>query len=480
MKLKYLAIFCCLSLGLGLIATENTSKKQKWKIGTPIVTYWAGPGPITDKDAKQMAEGGFNVAIVYTLGKTSYISLVDFIKSQLSTLHKYGIRALFYLPSGGGLRGKDKLFLDVPKKLEEMNNLIEGIKDHPALYGYIVIDEPHLKDFKRVARVKEYLSKRDPGHLAWVNLLPNYASAKQLETEGNRVDAYNKYVKEYLGVVKPQLLSFDHYNFATNGQNDAYFLNLAQIRESALKENIPFMAILQASTWSKNYAIPTGEQLRWLAYTSLAYGSQGIMWYVYGHSGHDGAFVYPKQPDEYHIPGTLYGGEPTPLYYFVKEELHKDFVNIAKELQALKSVGVYHAGMIPEGTIELPKNNPFKLEPAVKTKACPGFIGGHYKDHNGIYPVNLYKKPLEGFVIGCFGKNNEADYALIVNLDYRTYGGAGQERRKEFKNPAKREIVGPGPLEVFDARNGKWYDAKSNRVKLQLPPGGGVLVRTRK
>jgi len=195
---------------------------------------------------------------------------------------------------------------------------------------------------------------------------------------------------------------------------------------------------------------------------------------------HDGAFVYPKQPDEYYVPGTLYGGDPTPLYYFVKEELHKEFVNIAKELQALKSVGVYHTGMIPEGTIKLPKNNPFKLEPAVKTKACPGFIGGHYKDHNGIYPVNLYKKPLEGFVIGCFGENEKTTYALIVNLDHRTYSGAGQERRKEFKNPVKRKIVGSGPLEVFDAKAGKWRDAKGNRVKLQLHPGSCILVRLRK
>jgi len=368
----------------------------------------------------------------------------------------------------------------VPKRRKKMDNLIDAIKNHPAVYGYVIIDEPHLKDFKRVARIKKYLLERDPGHLAWVNLLPNYASAKQLETEGNRIDAYKKHVKKYLDIVKPQLLSFDHYNFAVKGQNDAYFLNLAQVREAALKENIPFMAILQASTWSKNYAMPTGEQLRWLAYTSLAYGSQGIMWYVYGHSGHDGAFVYPKQPDEYYVPGTLYGGDPTPLYYFVKEELHKEFVNIAKELQALKSVGVYHTGMIPEGTIKLPKNNPFKLEPAVKTKACPGFIGGHYKDHNGIYPVNLYKKPLEGFVIGCFGENEKTTYALIVNLDHRTYSGAGQERRKEFKNPVKRKIVGSGPLEVFDAKAGKWRDAKGNRVKLQLHPGSCILVRLRK
>lgn len=478
MKLKHLIICYFLILALGVTAAEDVKKKQVWQMGKPIVTYWAGPGPITDRDAKQMAEGGFNVALVYALGKPKHISLADFIKKQLAILHKYEIRAWFYLPLKG-IRGRGKLFLDVPERLKEMNSLIDAIKNHPALYGYIIVDEPHCTDFGRVARVKEYLLEKDPKHLAWVNLLPNYASAKQLQTEGNRVDAYKGYVKKYLDAVKPQILSFDHYNFAVKGQNDAYFLNLAQIREAALGKNIPFMAILQASTWSSNYAIPTGEQLRWLAYTSLAYGSQGIMWYVYGHSGHDGAFVYPEKPDDY-VPGALYGGKPTPLYYFVKEELHKEFVNVAKELQTLKSVGVYHAGMIPEGTVELPGNAPFRLIPALKKKACPGFIGGDYKDHNGVYPINIYEKPLEGFVIGLFGNNNKAEYALVVNLDFRTYSGAGQERRKEFKSPVKREITGPGPLEVFDAGTGKWHDANGNKFRLRLAPGAGVLVRIKK
>ena len=31
-----------------------------WKVGTPIVTYWAGPS-MTDATAAQMAEGGFNL-----------------------------------------------------------------------------------------------------------------------------------------------------------------------------------------------------------------------------------------------------------------------------------------------------------------------------------------------------------------------------------------------------------------------------------
>ena len=43
--------------------------------------------------------------------------------------------------------------------------------------------------------------------------------------------------------------------------------------------------------------------------------------------------------------------------------------------------------------------------------------------------------------------------------------------------PPKREIVGPAPLEVFDAQTGKWTSADGNKYRLRLAPGAGVLVR---
>jgi hypothetical protein len=301
-------------------------------------------------------------------------------------------------------------------------------------------------------------------------------------TTGNRVDAYKKYLDKFIEVIHPQLLCFDHYIFSVSGDTDAYFLNMSQMRAAALKNNIPFMAILQASTWVKNYKIPTCEQLRWQAYTSLAYGSQGISWYIYSYPGHDGGFAYSagtyREKEILRKHGAVVlPGKPTPLYYFVKDELHQEFLNIAKELRPLKSISVYHAGMIPEGAVRLPEKAPFALVPALKDKPCPGFVNGHYSDHNGRWPINSYESPLEGFVVGYFGQNGKASHALVVNLDQRTYGGAGQTRRLEFLMPPKREIVGPAPLEVYDAQTGKWTSADGNKYRLRLAPGAGVLVR---
>ena len=474
------------AMGTAVKTPSVTTTREPWRMGEPIVTYWVGPTPLTNADAKQISEGGFNVVILHKGYNPKGMTLIEFYCTQLDLLHRYGLRGIV----GAGAYYKDPKTkkhhssIDDPARKDKLDKIIKAVKNHPALYGYALKDEPNRPYFDIIAKTRAYIEKQDSTHLFYMNLLPLGCNSEPLVERANvdRVVAYREYLKEYIEILQPQVLAFDHYNFSDKGQDDSFFLNLALAREAALENDIPFMAMMQAATWTKGYPITTGEQLRWLANTSLAYGSQGLQWYVYAFPGHDGGFAYMNgswhEPEVAKMGRIVLGGEPTPNYYFVKEVVHKEFVNIATELKLLTSLGVYHAGMMPEGTIKLPKDNEFKLLPEVKEKPCPGFVGGSYKDHGGKWPVNYYEEPLEGFVIGCFGeKNGKATHALIVNLDYRTYSARGYERASEFLKPIRREIVGPGPLEVFDAQTGKWSDVNSDRVVLRLPPGGGILVR---
>jgi hypothetical protein len=216
--------------------------------------------------------------------------------------------------------------------------------------------------------------------------------------------------------------------------------------------------------------MPTCEQLRWLANTQLAYGAGGITWYVYGHPGHDGGFAYLNKNG---APSC----RPTPFYHFVKEELHKEFFQIAKVLQPLKSVGVYHLGMLPPGAVALPLKNEFKLEPEVENLPLPKRHGMEYSDYRGSYRVAYYETPVRGFVMGCFGNDKKTTHAFVVNLDFQTYYARGWGRDND--KVVWHKLVGPGPLEVFDAKTGKWSDAGKEGVDLDLPPGGGILVRVK-
>ncbi len=67
-------------------------------------------------------------------------------------------------------------------------------------------------------------------------------------------------------------------------------------------------------------------------------------------------------------------------------------------------------------------------------------------------------------VLGYFGATGDPTHVLVVNLDYT--------------QDVVTEVVGPGPLEVFNARRGEWRPAlDGSRAKVHLMAGGGKLLR---
>jgi hypothetical protein len=415
-----LAVLAGLSPGwVQLLHASDGARSQKpstWSVGTPIVTYWCGPS-LTDAPARQMAEGGWN--------------LVWCAEPELDVAQRHGLRGQLTDPLLAPAS------LDDPKQREKLDALIDRVRPHPALYAYFITDEPNATNFPALSRLVNYLRQRDPAHLAYINLFPTYANNAQLGNTGDTVTAYREHLRQYVDQVRPALISYDHYQFATNGDTGEYFLNLALIRRAALDAGLPFLNIVQACTWTPSMRVPAPDEMRFLVYTTLAYGAQGISYYVYCCPGHIGAIA---QPD----------GTPTPLYHALKT-LNREFVAIASQVQPLQSVGVFHAGMAPPGTEPVPPDSAFVLDPPVP-------------------PANYRpREPVTGALLGCFGPAGKAGgpptHAVVVNLDYRADLAVG--------------IRGPAPVETFDATTGMWSAADGRRAALRLPPGGGKLVRVR-
>lgn len=391
-------------------AAAEVAADAPWKVNTPIVTYWAGPA-LTDAVARQMAEGGWN--------------LVWCGEKELDVAQRHGLRAQL----------QDGLLtpatLDNPGQREKLDSLIARVRSHPALYSYFITDEPSAAAFPALGKLVAYLRERDPGRLAYINLFPTYASNEQLGTKGDKVAAYQDHLRQYLQIVKPSLVSYDHYQFAKGGDNPDYFLNLAMVRRAAQEAGVPFLNIVQACTWTPSMRVPGADEVRYLVYTTLAYGGQGISYYVYCHPGHTGGIALPD-------------GTPTPLYHALKS-LNREFVAIAKELQPLRSLAVYHAGMSPPGSERLPQEAPFRFDPPVVPLA--------------------YQPPerVRGLLLGYFGKDDKPTHVVAVNLDYRA--------------EASVAVTGPGNLEAFDASSGAWSGAGGARLEIRLPSGGGKLLR---
>ncbi len=390
-----------------------------WKVGTPIVTYWCGP-PMTDATAAQMAEGGFN--------------LVWCGEQELNVAQRHGLRAQL---TDGLL---SPATLENPAQREKLDALIARVRLHPALYDYFITDEPTATNFPALGKLVAYLRERDPAHLAYINLFPTYASNDQLGNRGDTVTAYREHLQQYVDIVKPGLISYDHYQFSAAGDNEGYFLNLGMIRRAAQDAGLPFLNIVQAATWSPSMRVPTGDEVRYLVYTTLAYGAQGISYYVYCCPGHTGAIAQTN-------------GTPTPLYYTLKT-LNREFVSIAQQLQPLRSLGVYHAGMFPQGTEPVPADALFQLDPPVPTMGY----------------TNL--QPVKGVLLGYFGpatngkRTSAPTHVMVINLDYKAEAVVG--------------IRGPSRLELFDPATGRWSRASGSRADLHLARGGGRLVRVRR
>lgn len=399
--------------------SADAAPAAPWKVGPPIVTYWAGPS-MTDSSARQMAEGGWN--------------LVWCGEKDLDLVRRHGLRGQLQHPLLAPAS------LDDPSQREKLDALIARVRPHPALYAYFITDEPNATNFPALGRLTAYLRERDPARLAYINLFPTYASNAQLGNKGDTVTAYQAHLRQFVETVKPALISYDHYQFATNGDTAQYFLNLALIRRAAQDAGLPFLNIVQACTWTPSMRVPNGDEMRYLVYTTLAYGAQGISYYVYSHPGHTGGIATAD-------------GAPTPLYHAL-QALNREFVAVASQVQPLRSLGVYHAGMLPAGAEPLPQDAAFTLDPPV--------------------PAMNYKppEPVKGVLLGCFGPADKTKETtaptcvIVVNLNCSADVVLG--------------IRGPAPLEIFDATTGQWSPANGIRAELRLPRGGGKLVRVRR
>ncbi len=406
------------ALGVGLYALGlscqggESQGTLSWQVGTPIVTYWAGP-PMSDAVTRQMSQGGWN--------------LVWCGEKDLDMALKAGVRAQLQDPL------LSPASLNDAAQRQKLDSLIERVRRHPALYSYFITDEPNASAFEGLGKLVEYLRARDPAHLAYINLFPTYATNEQLGNRGDTSSAYKEHLRQYVEKVRPGLISYDHYQFSTSGDTGQYFLNLGLIRNAALEAGVPFLNIVQACTWTPSMRVPKPDEMRYLVYSTLAYGAQGISYYVYCHPGHTGGIANPD-------------GTPTALYPALAT-LNREFVSIARELQPLRSLGVYHAGMLPPGTQALPDNPPFGPEFPILPAA--------YKP----------PQPVKGFLFGYFGPKTAPTHCVIVNLDYSA--------------EANLDIRGAGKLAIFDAASGRWSRAKSQRAELHLPPGGGKLVSVR-
>jgi len=331
-----------------------------------LISHWCGPSEATKEKFTQAAGAGFNVIL---FGGT-----VEQNKQALDLCKELKVKCMVIDNRVMAKRSRDRTFAS------NLDSVVADYGSHPALWGYFLTDEPNSSQFRQLGAVNQYLLKKDPKHIPYINLFPTYASKEQL---GN--PTYETHVDHYCRVVRPKLISYDHYALMEKGERPDYFENMEIVRRQGIKHKTPFNYILLSLPHGP-YRDPSDADLRWQVNTALAYGARGIMYFTYE----------TPPPDEnwkWHDGIIDESGKPNRKYYEVKK-INAEVKKLAPTLMRLNSVAVYHTTPLPRGTRALPEN---------------GLI-----------------RNVEGgqFVIGQFNSDKGQRYAMFVNRSLTTAANA--------------------------------------------------------
>jgi hypothetical protein len=307
--------------------------------------------------------------------------------------------------------------VDPEKARANMTAVVKDVRNHPAVFGYYLRDEPPADYFKGLAVVSDVIKELHPGAWPYINLFPNYAEPWQLATAN-----YDAYLDQFVATCKPPVLSYDHYAIYNDGGfNERYFLNLDQVRARAVKLDVPFWNIV-LSVAHFNYREPSAADLRFEVYTSLAYGARGIAYFTY----------FAPQVGNYRgAPVDQFGNETATWRHM--QSVNLQVAKLAPTLLRLKSDRTYHFGKVPKG--------------------CAG------PDEQ-----SLVKAVAGPILVGDFTHEDGTRYVMCVNKDFT----ANVPCHPQFREAPKK-------VELISAYTGQATAYEGEQT--WLAPGQGALLK---
>ena len=189
-----------------------------------------------------------------------------------------------------------------------------AVRHHPALFGYMLGDEPRMADFDTYRHRYHAIRAADPAHLCYQNLFPYYGD-ELLETIG--AASYEEYLRKFSEIPLPQI-SFDFYPIWDYDIRPTWYYTLEAVRRESLRTGVPFWAFV-LSTPHVGYPQPTLEMLRLQIYSNLAYGAQAIQYFTFRTPPPDDTYDYHNGP-------ITLEGQKTETYNIVRDmnrELHE-------------------------------------------------------------------------------------------------------------------------------------------------------------
>ena len=323
-----IGIFAVLILCVGQVGQGQAA----WPPKSFPITFWCGPPEpfITVEQYRRIAEAGFTVVMPPCEGAAT----VERNRKILDIAKATGLKAILAdsrMPLA--LKGH-------PEAEQALKAIVADYHKHPALLGYFVTDEPGADAFEGLSDVQNMLHKLDPDHLVYINLLPNYASTNLVAKPSQlQTNTYEAYLQQYLRVVKPDVLSWDHYHFLKTGDRPGFYGNLSAAQQAILNsaETTPFWQIV-LSVEHGGYRPLTENELRFEAMQSLVYGVHGLVYFTYW---------LPNDPSfSWNHAIMNRDGTPGPLYEPVKK-VNAEVQKLGKWLYRTRVIETFQTGETP-------------------------------------------------------------------------------------------------------------------------------------
>lgn len=272
-------------------------------------------------------------------------------KQALPILRRFGLRAIVSDPrihriyGADDIAGADAMAKEVVADYAEFDNII----------GWDIVDEPNAAKFPVLGAIVNAFRRYSPDKETVINLFPNYASPEQL---GN--PDYVSHLEAFVNIVRPHLLSYDHYHFLgrqnrneildldvdererlirlsaeTTENRGGFFENIEDFRSVALKYDIDQMLIVLLTEHGPYRNLTIGE-LYWEVNMCLAYGMKRISYFTYWEPSHDDHWQWTNAMCDTK-------GNKMQHWYDVKE-INADIAPAGRRLFNTKSEEVFHIG----------------------------------------------------------------------------------------------------------------------------------------
>ena len=392
------------------------------------------PDFCTDEYIKGISEAGVNL-IVHTASDT----LIAFGEKLLDLGEKYGVGIFVNDSRITSMKGKDATISSA-----RITELFSSYINHPACCGLYLVDEPGGKDYWTKAagnNMEDYAAltkvlKKDIGVDFYTNLI-------RINTKEQR-EVYESYLKEYCETMNPSIMCFDLYVWDKGDTKTIYLYNLALARKYAQEYEIPLWNFIGCGTyWSGkeidgDYELaPLEGQFDWSINTSLAFGAQGINYFMLIQPYY---FASTSNPEVFEFEKNgMFGarGNKNRWYYYAQD--------ISKQISAVDSVlmNSVNKGVIASGK-----------EAMTDIADSPNVMieGTSWRELAGVEGNAL---------VGCFNyQGKTALYVVNYDADY------AQDITLTFHDTYKMQVTQDGKTDYLQGKS----------LTLNMKAGDGALI----